>query len=315
MAATIVLLVSVPAAPVLADPAGPTDYRSEVASIEPPAPGIHVEMIGGDSFLQITVDPGTALDVIGYRGEPYLRFEPDGTVEINDNAPSTYLSEDRYGETAVPDSATPDAEPDWRVVGTDGVYAWHDHRSHWMNESRPAAEPGDQILEAVVPVVVDGVDTDVTIISTWVRAPSPLPAAAGALIGALIAFSLGRNDGRTAKLVLAFLAVAASVVSVWAYTSVPPETAPSYVPVVGAVAALGLTGYGLLRSHVDQTIAVMAPALILAGWGFIRRAWLTRAILPTSIPTTDRFVTALVLVAATIIVLAGVSRLARLNRV
>jgi phosphatidylserine synthase len=66
---------------------------------------------------------------------------------------------------------------------------------------------------------------------------------------------------------------------------------------------------------VDQTIAVMAPALILAGWGFIRRAWLTRAILPTSIPTTDRFVTALVLVAATIIVLAGVSRLARLNRV
>lgn len=198
-AVAVLVLTTVPVSAAWADPAGPTDYRSEIVSVEPPPSGVHIRMIGGDSFLEVSVDRGIELEVVGYRGEPYLRFGPDGAVEINDNAPSTYLNEDRYGETDVPPSASADVDPSWRVVSEDGVHAWHDHRTHWMNQSRPAGEPGAQILEANVPLVVNGIDTDVTVISTWEPPPSPWSASAGAVIGAAIALVASRIGGCTAR--------------------------------------------------------------------------------------------------------------------
>ena len=86
--------------PVFADPAGPTDYRSEVVSVDPATADIEVEIIGGDSFVQLTAQPGTDVIVVGYRGEPYLWFRPDGTVAENRNAPTTYQNLSRYGSEA-----------------------------------------------------------------------------------------------------------------------------------------------------------------------------------------------------------------------
>ena len=92
-----VVLAAAFSTPVFADPAGPTDYRSEVVSVDPATADIEVEIIGGDSFVQLTAQPGTDVIVVGYRGEPYLWFRPDGTVVENRNAPTTYQNLSRYG--------------------------------------------------------------------------------------------------------------------------------------------------------------------------------------------------------------------------
>lgn len=183
----LALGVSSPAA---ADPAGPTDYLSEITAIEPATSSISVEVLGGDSFVQLEVENGTEVVVIGYRSEEYLWFQADGTVLENRNAPSTYTNDDRFGGGELPANATPDAEPDWEEVASNGRYSWHDHRAHWMQSIRPAgAQVGDQIVEGVIPLLVDGDEVDVTVISTWLPEPSPVPGLGGALLGFAVAAS------------------------------------------------------------------------------------------------------------------------------
>ncbi|MGB9344610.1 MAG: hypothetical protein WCA90_01130, partial [Ilumatobacteraceae bacterium] len=233
----------------LADPAGPTDYQSEIVAVEPPTATIETSIVGGDSFFQLTVDPGTEVIVVGYQGEDALWFRPDGTVWENGNSPSTYLNADRLGGASIPANATADAEPDWRQVASDGNFSWHDHRAHWMQEARPfGLGPGDQILESVIPLVVDGGDVEVTVISTWQPAPSPLPAAVGVVGGitlAVAAWFLHRSRRLPALLAATPVVVVAVVVGIWQFLSLPPETGPRAVwwvlPVIAAVSlAVGL---------------------------------------------------------------------------
>ena len=66
-----------------ADPAGPTDYRTEIVAIEPATDAIEIVVEGGDAFLHVTVEPGHEVVVLGYDGEPYLRIGPDGAVDQN----------------------------------------------------------------------------------------------------------------------------------------------------------------------------------------------------------------------------------------
>ena len=84
-----------------ADPAVPTDFATEVVGIEPATPTIDVGVVGGDSFVELTVEPGTAVVVLGYWGEPYLRFNSDGTVEENRRSPTVAENESRYGRVVV----------------------------------------------------------------------------------------------------------------------------------------------------------------------------------------------------------------------
>ena len=86
-----------------ADAAGPTDYRSEIVSVEPSTPSIDLSIEGGDSFIAIEVEPGTEVTVLGYSGEPYLLIETDGTVSENVRSQATYYNQDRFGTTDIPD--------------------------------------------------------------------------------------------------------------------------------------------------------------------------------------------------------------------
>ena len=309
------LVLAVPA-PAFADPAGPSDFESAVVGVDPPADGVDVEIIGGDAFVLLTVAPGVSVDVVGYRGEPYLRFLPSGVVEVNDNAPTTYLNEDRYAAVDIPASASPDAEPSWRQVASDGSYAWHDHRAHWMNEDPPPGRgPGDRILEGVVPLLVDGREVDVAIASTWQQAPSPLPVVAGFVAGLGIALVALR---RTGLLAMAFgtmtLAAAALGVGAVAAASVPSETAPSAMlwlaPATSlALAALAVAGLRaptptVLRSGAPVFAVIAAAELVV--WAVLRWDWLWRAILPTAAPYwLDRVVTAGTLAGGAVLTIAA----------
>jgi hypothetical protein len=283
-----------------ADPAGPTDYLSEIRSIEPPTPSIEVEVLGGDSFVQLQADPGTEVIVLGYQSDDYLWFRSDGTVLENQNAPSTYTNDDRFGGAVPPPNATADAEPDWQEVATGGRYSWHDHRAHWMQAIRPAGKQvGDQIVEGVIPLVVDGDEVDVTVISTWKPEPSPLPAIAGAAAGLVLVGAAVWAWRSNRRWVLAAMPVAALAVVVGGlqYVSLPSETGPRFVwwilPTIALVAAVA----GAVAEQRGATFAARAAALVagvqLLVWGLIKRDGLTAALIPTDAPAwLDRLATA-----------------------
>jgi hypothetical protein len=79
---------------------------------------------------------GRTLVILGYEGEPYLRFSGGGVFR-NARSPATYLNLDRYAKVDVPKDADPKAPPRWERVASGAIWAWHDHRIHWMSPIDP----------------------------------------------------------------------------------------------------------------------------------------------------------------------------------
>jgi hypothetical protein len=184
-----------------------------------------------------------------------------------------------------------------------------------MNPARPlGSEPGDQILEAVVPLVVDGTDVSLTVVSVWQEAPSALAGIAGAVVGlallvGLVAW-LGR--GRGATVAVAATALVALGMGWWQVTSVPNETGPSALLYLLPAAALVLCGAGLLLWRDRMATLGFVAAVPLVMWGFLKRDGIVRAIIPTDAPLSlDRAATAAALVvgvAAALVLFWVVSR-------
>ncbi len=289
--------------PAFADPPGPTDYRSEIVSVDPATPTITVSIIGGDSFVELAVVPGTDVIIEGYQGEDMLWFRPDGTVWENENSPSTHLNGARLGGGGIPPNATVDAEGDWQQVAADGDYSWHDHRAHWMQQARPVGKaPGDQILESAIPLVVDGRDVEVVVISTWQPAASPIATIAGGAAGlalAVAAWFLHRARRLMMTLALTLpVALGTLIVGVWQFRSLPPETGPQLVWWVLPLVAVVSSAFGVVAASRGRRFAAHG-ALLLVGveltvWGVVKSGGLTAAIIPTDAPAAlDRFVTAM----------------------
>lgn len=304
------------AASAWADPPAPTDYRSQVEGLDPAVDGVTARIIGGDSFIELTVTPGLEVLVVGYQGEPYLRFDPDGTVVENQRSPSKPLNDDRFGEGDLT-GTDPEAEPVWEQVADGGTHQWHDHRTHWMQPDRPfGKEPGDRILEGVVPLQVDGEDVNVEVSSTWVPAPSRLPALLGAVAGVLVGVAVIRW-GRAVVAwppVLLGASAAALIVGTWQVASVPAATGPPRSAwLLPALASVFAAAAAVLRHRgtSDQVVAALGAVagIELVVWGWLRREGLWRALLPTDAPwPVDRFVTVVV---AVIGVVAAVDLLVR----
>ncbi len=209
----------------------------------------------------------------------------------NRNSPTTYVNEERYAGVDVPAFATRDAEPDWVEVASDGRYSWHDHRAHWMQSVAPFGKSvGDRIVEDRIGLIVDGVEVDVEVISTWQPEPSPLPAiggAAAALTLAAVAVFRWRAT-RAWMLVLAPLATLAVVAGVAQYTSLPSETGPRLVWIALPIIAVVATIAAVVSESRTATLAAHGAALIaavqLVVWGLVKRDGLTAAIVPTSAP-------------------------------
>lgn len=292
VAAIVVVLPAV----ALADPAGPTDYRTEIVGVDPPVPDLGLAMLGGDSFLELTAPPGVEVAVVGYEGEPYLRFDPDGTVHQNLRSPSTYLNEDRFAETELPPEADAAAEPEWVQVADDGRYAWHDHRTHWMNpQPPPGAEPGDTILEAVVPLRIDGEAVLVTVRSEFVAPPGPWASSLGAVVGLVLAAGAVRAGSTAPRVALVVLATAALGVGLWERFSMPTEAAASPLVFLLPAGAL-LFALAARPGSPVAGIAAAASAVQLVGWSIVRWGVMVEPILPTDAPwALDRFVTGMVL--------------------
>lgn len=317
--AATTLLATAPAAH--ADAAGPTDYRTDIVSIEPASAPILVEMIGGDAFLSLEQLEPVEVVVLGYQGEPYLRFDPDGTVYENRRSPAVWLNQERYGNEQPPSFANADARPEWFEVATNGRYAWHDHRSHWMNsQPPPSAEAGDQVLEATVPIRIEGETVTITVASYLLDSPSVVPSLIGGLVG-LAAAAIAWRSSRASQAIIGLLvAGSAALLGSVAFNSVPAETQPSQLlwllPVLAVVAAMVLV---LVRNRTATTVYLDGLAVTaggtLVGWGIVRFDALHRALIPTDAPAAlDRIVISLVLVVGAALVAQGLYGLIRPER-
>ena len=264
------------AAPAAADPARPTNVGSHVTGITPATDAVTVELLGANAFLQLHVRPGTAVTVMGYESEPYLRIGADGTVEENVNSKATYLNRTLTGTVHIPPTAGPTATPDWRRIGGGGTYAWHDHRVHWMASGVP---PEEQAW--TVPLLVNGTPASIDGWYAAVSAPSAAPwwlVAVAVGIGAGLAGWYGRRRVTAAAVVVA---------------------AALGLPVAIAVGRLPASGVGDWAGVVLLTVAVVAAVVAvatdqgpwLAGAGVALLLWagrrlsvLDHAVLVTSLP-------------------------------
>lgn len=300
----------------LADPAGPTDFRTTVVGITPATEGIRLSVVGGDSFLRIEVDPGHSVLVLGYDREPYLRIGPDGFVDQNRRSYATYYNEDRFGLATIPATVDNDAEPDWERVGSGGAWAWHDHRAHWMGIEPPIGlVAGESLPDQVVPIVVDGTEVAVELRTTLLEQPSRLPVVAAAVVGLVIGL-LGVLLGRASTTLVTLLgSVSGVVVGSAQWWSLPAETDRQVtwwlLPLLATLAVLAaVASYG--RSRSALLALTLLAGLQITTWSVARRDVLVRAILPTDLPAgLDRGVTAFSLSLAVVVVVATTGRLFR----
>ena len=288
------------AAPAAADPPAPSDFRSTVTGIDPEAAGVRAEIVGGDSFLELSVDDGHEVIVEGYGGEPYLAFRDDGTVERNRRSEATYLNQDRRGAVDLPPEADNEAEPEWEEVASGGTYAWHDHRIHWMGEDKPTGvEPGTVIQDWTVDIAVDGTATQVQGTLVLANEVSALPWFVLALLSAAAVVLLGRRHPMVAAGGAALVASLAALVAGWGqYSVAPPGSGVNplvvVVPALGAVAAVA--GLVLRGRPPWGAAATLASAAAVIGWGVLRADVLWKPVLPTDLPyNLDRACTALAL--------------------
>jgi hypothetical protein len=285
------------AGPAAADAAKPGKWSSEVTSVDPDPGWLSVETAGGDAFLSVEVDEGHELIVLGYEGEPYLRFNPDGTVEENQSSPATYINTDRYGTNELAPDELQGADvaaldPEWQQVATGGSYAWHDHRTHFMGGDVPA----EGRIDWTVPMVADGEDVTVTGVMTYEGSSSPVLWYAIAVVVLIGLAVLGpKLPDRAAPALVALVAALATWVAYAGYASQPSGTGASIVPtVVGAIALV----LALLALAVDRLRAVglLAAGVFLATWGVFRLSVLSNPVLPTDVPfALERLTTALAL--------------------
>jgi hypothetical protein len=263
------------AAPVAsADGVRPGNFESVVDEVAPATPQVQVEIVGGDSFFQVTAEPGTTVDIPGYDGEPYLRVLADGTVEQNRRSSSTYLNESRDGEVGrLPALVDAEAEPDWERVGDDGTVAWHDHRVHWMLDQPPSAGPDGLVQEWVLPLQVDG--TEVAVSGRLLRHDDLFPWAALVAVAVAVgaAFLARRHEWRAPLLVAAGVVATGLTVSI--QLANPPRAQASMVPLLTAglallvalaAAAAGRWGRGRLPVLVTDLALPLGAIALLAGW-------------------------------------------------
>lgn len=290
--------VAATAAPAAAHGVGgvrPSNYQARILSVRPEVPGITVRTV--DLGDRIEVENRTRRDIVvlGYDDEPYLRIGPRGTFE-NVRSPATYVNRSRSGGGPVPESADPEAPPEWRRISDEPVARWHDHRAHWMRPDEPPVVRADpdrtHVLQRFRIEIVDG---DRSIVARgdlrWVPGPSPWPWLVLAVVVGTGLVSVGRTD-RAATAVAIALGVVIVVeimhlAGSWGATTLGVGTrigASIYgfgAAVVSAIALWRVVRAGL---HAAAPLVLVAGLFVAIAGGLADFSVLTRSQIPTTIP-------------------------------
>jgi hypothetical protein len=135
-------------------------YKSTIEGVQPRIPGARFKILYGDDQVWLDNRSGKTIVIDGYGGEPYLRFTPAG-IFVNANSPAGFLNQDRYGKSKVPKFASENAPPRWQKLAGGDVWAWHDHRIHYMSAAFPpvirnAPDQPHHVFDWKVPATANG---------------------------------------------------------------------------------------------------------------------------------------------------------------
>jgi hypothetical protein len=201
--AAVALAFSAPAAPAHG---GNPDYRSVIDRVTPKVPDVSFQVLSYDSYFQLLDQHGHEVVVYGYEQEPYARILRDGTVQVNERSPATYLNDTRFATTPVPPIADAKAPPRWKTVDDSGTFLWHDHRMHYMSTATPPQVTDKsrktKNFDYTIPIRVDGRKGAIDGTLYWVGSPttSKLPFIVAGIVvllggGALVLVARRRRGG------------------------------------------------------------------------------------------------------------------------
>jgi len=291
------LLLLLPAQTASADPARPTHYRSEVTGLVDgagdPVSGVRVEVVGGDTFLVLRLAGAEQVEVPGYEGEPYLRFDAGGTVEVNVRSPARWLNDARFGalDVQVPPAADAGAAPQWETVAEDGRYAWHDHRIHFMSPTLPGdVDPTQGTVQEIfaweVPLVVDGEPARVEGVLAWLPGPPVGLPIALLVLSLAAAVGLVRRPPRDRGVGVMGVGLGALAAGVVATVSSPPggQAEPSLIVLPAVAVAAGLLARLRPGGPAVRGWLTDAAAIPLLGFGLWSLPVWWRPIAPTPLP-------------------------------
>jgi hypothetical protein len=143
-----------------------------------------------------------------------------------------------------------------------------------------------------VPLTVDGVRTEITVLVTLVASPSPWPAIAGGVIGAVLVLATAAPRRRLpAWVAIVLVGGAGDGRRPRQYMSLPPETGPRWSwwvpPVIATVCGAALPFVPRSAPWLRAAFVLVAGAQLLL-WGWSRRSGLVKPVLPTSGSVLDR---------------------------
>ena len=183
-------------------------YRSSVVAVEPAAPGLDVTVAAGGA-VTLTNGTGREVVVLGYAGEPYLRFTDSGMVLRNSASLTTALVAGRTpGRTTAADGSP---LVTWEHVSHEPRFTWTDVRARWSADERPPVVARDEharhrVFDWALDVTVGDQPTLVRGAVDWIgvpvaRAEDPTTWAVGAAagtvtVGVLALALLRRRRGR-----------------------------------------------------------------------------------------------------------------------
>lgn len=284
------------------DSVQPRDTVSVITGTSPSLPdGVRVSIVGGDTFVRVESD-GVRVEVHGYDDEQYLRISAEGVVEVNEASMTAVLNGDRYGNVDVSNVDT-SGTPKWKVVATNGVAMWHDHRSHWMSPKPPSAiDATGRVLDWKIPMIVAG--KRVLVSGTlYVRDKASI---AWWLIGIpamLLAVALTLMRRRVFLWLAAVVAVAGMCVGFLEFTGLPEGARITPVMLMFSAGTLVIAGLAIGASRRDggHYIAVSlnagaGAALVIIAWlcwDQVRAAyvpgldwpWMARVVIPVMLAT------------------------------
>lgn len=156
LAATAVAVAFAPTALAHEGPIGDGEqFRVEMSTVDPTG----ITSRWGHGEVEFHVEPGIELVVIGLEKEPMVKIDVEGNMFANENSP-TWWANQPGGK--VPATATAVADSNWVWKKGGGSLQYNDFRFRFMGGSvdPTTAIDGAVFLEFVLPIIVDGAETE-----------------------------------------------------------------------------------------------------------------------------------------------------------
>jgi hypothetical protein len=231
LALLAVVLVAPPAGAHALGGVAPSNYRTRVLAVRPPVPGLSVEVVDAGTRLRLHNASGSAVVVLGYGSEPWLRVDPGRSLAWHDHRAHWEAEEPPAQVRRAPGSAQV-VVPEWTVK----------------------LRTGERLVDVVGEV-------------RWVPGPSPLPWLAGAALLAMAVVATGRTRRWSGALVAALgLVVALDLVQVaGAWAGVEAPLSGRLLPVGASVAGWALAVLAIRQLRRRRFESGLFQLLLAAG--------------------------------------------------